>query len=97
MSRWLIANEVNETIASKFLKEFDEISLDAEFDNGMKDHTLLREWRDKAEQEAINVEDAVENSISYDESVIYTFKDGSKLQLDNPRQAAFSAHVKIIE
>lgn len=104
MSRWLRTAEEGSkdfngnTIAENLLNDFNEIPNDVEegFET-FKDFVQVKNWRNKAEQIAIDVKDAVKDSKSYDESIIYTFKDGSKLQLDNPKQEAFSANVKIVE
>lgn len=77
------------TIAKYFINRFNRIETD---ENGFLDYDFLKQFRKSLYKYSIDIFDDNEyGSYSYDSSLTFTFKDGSKLYLANPKQEAFFA------
>lgn len=77
-------------IAEKALREFNLIPrpIPGEY---WRDDAILTGWIARWAHRAAEVDDGLP-STSFDPSMTLEFEDGSRLVLDNPRQAAFHAH-----
>lgn len=76
------------TVALNLAMRFERIERDG---RGFYDYDALCAFRETCEHLAIESKELCPQS--YDSSVEYRFKDGSVLELANPRQAAFSSGI----
>ena len=79
------------TIAGRFMREFRLIPRDPE--TCRADAELLAGFRARLRHAAVTK--LPTDSRSYDPTETYVFADGSRAMLDNPRQAAFHAALRI--
>ena len=81
------------TIAERMKEIWDRIPYD--YENNAIDEKGLSRFRETLK---INRKEVKEDCPqSYDSSLTYTFKDGSKARLGNPHQSAFTAFFYVID